>query len=110
MKGINYVENVTAYYHQRLNTLLARRKDLQRPSHGRISIPFTADPRATFARPFTTYFAIGRPDRIANLDTPKSVGEFIGEVRATGKNWIEVENGNRLTNGDGILLVSHGKA
>ena len=110
MKGINYVENVTAYYHQRLNTLLARRKDLQRPSHGRISIPFTADPRATFARPFTTYFATGRPARLANLDTPKSVGEFIGEVRATGKNWIEVENGNRLTNGDGILLVSHGKA
>lgn len=110
MKGADYVENITAFYHQRLNALLAKRHDLQRTSHGQVDIPFSPNPTATFARPFTTYFATARPKQLANLNTPKSVGESIGKVTAVGRDFIEVENSDKLANGDGIIITSQGKA
>lgn len=110
MKGADYVENVTAFYHQRLNEILASRPELQRASQGRVEIPFTPNPLATFARPFTTYFSNHRPAQLVNLDTPKSVGEPIGKVINTGNGWIEMEHAEQLTNGDGIILICQGEA
>lgn len=110
MKGTDYVENVTAFYHQRLNEIIASRPTLQRASQGHVEIPFTPDPQATFARPFTTYFSNNRPAQLVNLDTPKSVGEPIGKVLSTGNGWIEIENAKLLTNGDGIIFICQGEA
>lgn len=110
MKDASYVENITAHYHQRLNALMEKRDDLQRASQGHVEIPFTPNPQATFARPFTTYFSSSRPQHLANLDTPKSVGEAIGRIATVGNGWIEVANSSQLVNGDGIIITSKGKA
>lgn len=110
MKNAAYVENVTAFYHQRLNEALSTHPELRRASEGHVDIPFTPNPRATFARPFTTYFSQSRPSQLVNLDTPKSVGEPIGKVLNARRAWVEIENGSSLSNGDGVVFIGHGRA
>lgn len=110
MKDADYVENVTAFYHQRLNEVLSTRPDLERASQGRVDIPFKPDPKATFARPFTQYFSKDRPAQLVNLDTPKSVGEAIGKIVKVGNGWIEAEGVEKLANGDGIIIMKEGEA
>ena len=103
LKDADYVTNVTAYYREKLDALThAFPHSLTRS--------FTPDPEKTFHRGATDYFLHGRTRPMANWDTPKSTGEYIGEVLEVRGNTLRVclEPGIALHNGDGLTIGSEG--
>ena len=110
LKDADYVKNVTAYYRQKLDALFSRRPDLQQASHGHCSYSFEVNPEKSFNRGFTDYFISGRQKGIGSPFTPKSMGEYIGEV-----SWcnplrmeikVETRHGTSLHNGDGLCFLN----
>ena len=81
LKDVSYVKNITAFYRQRIDAILERRKkDYCRSSFGRSTIHFTPQPSKSFNRGFTDYFLHGRTEDLVCPATPKSIGEFVGMV------------------------------
>lgn len=91
LKDAAYVKNVTAYYRQKLDEIIAAAPGLyRRSSFGKSEISFRPDPAKSFNRSFTHYFLDGpKPSSIASLMTPKSLGEPVADTAS-------------LNNGDGI--------
>ena len=56
LKDVSYVKNVTAYYRQKLDAILKRRKEYVRASSGRVKLAFTPQLDKSFSRGFTDYF------------------------------------------------------
>ncbi len=108
LKDITYVKNVTAAYHQRLNVLVARYPDKYcRASRGQVSLNFKPDLRKTFNRGYTTYFADGRQHAITSFDTPKAMGEYVGDVKEIrGTQSFNVSGVARFSNGDGLCFIN----
>ena len=105
LKDADYVTNITAYYREKLDSII--------PSfHHSIIHSFTPDPTKTFHRGATDYFLHGRTRPMANWDTPKSTGEYIGEVLEARGNTLRVrlKEGVTLHNGDGLLIVDSQKS
>ena len=105
LKDADYVTNITAYYREKLDSII--------PSfHHSIIHSFTPDPQKTFHRGATDYFLHGRTRPMANWDTPKSTGEYIGEVLEARGNTLRVrlKEGVTLHNGDGLLIVDSQKS
>ncbi len=75
LKDVAYVKNVVAYYRQRLDEIFRRRPEYRRSSLGHETIAFTPNPAKSFNRLFTDYFLHGRTPDMANIHTPKSMGE-----------------------------------
>ena len=103
LKDADYVTNIVAYYREKLDTII--------PSfHHSIIHSFTPDPEKTFHRGGIDYFLHGRTPHMANWDTPKSTGEYIGEVLEAQGNMLRVrlKNGVVLHNGDGLTIGSEG--
>ncbi len=103
LKDADYVTNITAYYREKLDSII--------PSfHHSIIHSFTPDPTKTFHRGATDYFLHGRTRPMANWDTPKSTGEYIGEVLEARGNTLRVrlKDGVTLHNGDGLTIGSEG--
>lgn len=103
LKDADYVTNVTAYYREKIDSLT------HSFTHSLIH-SFTPDPSKTFHRGATDYFLHGRTRPMANWDTPKSTGEYIGEVLEVRGNTLRVrlEPGIVLHNGDGLTIGSEG--
>jgi len=99
LKDAEYVSNVTAYYREKLG-----------PNGAVYTRSFTPDPQKTFHRGATDYFLHGRTRPMANWDTPKSTGEYIGEVLEARGNTLRVrlEPCVTLHNGDGLTIGSEG--
>ena len=99
LKDAEYVSNVTAYYREKLG-----------PNGAVFTRSFTPDPQKTFHRGATEYFLHGRTRPMANWDTPKSTGEYIGEVLEARGNTLRVrlKEGVTLHNGDGLTIGSEG--
>lgn len=95
MKDADYVKNVTAYYRRKLDRIIKDNPEkYYRSSFGTSEISFTPCLEKSFNRGFTEYFLHGRrPDSMASLFTPKSMGEIISDV-------------NQLHNGDGISFFN----
>lgn len=91
LKEASYVKNVVASYRKILDKIIAQNPDkYSRSSFGTSEITFTPALYKSFNRGFTHYFLTERkPESIASLDTPKSLGEPIDDIRM-------------LNNGDGI--------
>lgn len=105
LKDADYVTNITAYYRQKLDQLSTLNTQ---PSTLRYS--FTPDPAKTFHRGGIDYFLHGRTAHMANWQTPKSTGEYIGRVTAisNGKIRISLQEGITLHNGDGLCFGDQG--
>jgi len=101
LKDVSYVKNVTAWYHERLNEIIARRTDTIRASIGIPRYGFTPNPIKSFNRGFSDYFLRQRAP-MCNLDTPKSMGEPVGVVRKVNTNSLVLEGAVPLSNGDGV--------
>ena len=99
LKDAEYVTNVVAYYREKLG-----------PNGAVYTRSFTPDPEKTFHRGATDYFLHGRTPHMANWDTPKSTGEYIGEVLEARDNTLRVrlKEGVMLHNGDGLTIGSEG--
>ena len=103
LKDADYVTNITAYYRQKIDAL----------THSfpqSLTRSFTPNPAKTFHRGGIDYFLHGRTQHMANFDTPKSTGEYIGEVLEIQGNRLRVrlQNGIILHNGDGLTIANEG--
>jgi len=106
LKDLSYVKNITAYYRQQLDAILTDLPDLERSSSGRSSFLFTPQPEKTFNRGSTDYFVKDRQPDIGAFESPKFVGEKIGEVIKLGRNCFDVKSHLPLHNGDGITYFN----
>ena len=94
LKDVSYVKNVVAYYRRRLDEIFRRRPDdYRRSSLGHETITFVPNPSKSFNRLFTDYFLHGRTASMANIHTPKSMGERVGPQ-------------TELHNGDGLCFLN----
>ncbi len=98
LKNASYVKNVVRYYRQVMD-------DYAKTSAGRLEGGFTPDPDRTFQRGYTEAFLDGRGEKMASEDAAKSLGEFIGQIKALRGNEIVIAGGKPLTNGDGLSFV-----
>ncbi|MEE9101804.1 U32 family peptidase [Pseudomonas nitroreducens] len=104
-KDMGYVKNITAYYRQRLDGILAERPDLARASSGRTDHFFVPDPDKTFHRGSTDYFVSERKIDIGAFDSPTFTGLPVGVVEKVGKRDLIVATQEPLSNGDGLNVL-----
>lgn len=110
LKDASYVKNITTYYRQKLDAIMATRPDLQRPSSGNVYAGFRPEPQKTFNRGASTYFLDERQLAMVNQLSPKNAGQPIGKVTETGKGKVIVQTDMVLANGDGLAYIdSRGK-
>ncbi len=105
LKDVTYVKNITAYYRQAIDKILARRPEYRRASQGVSTYTFTPQPDKSFNRGFTDYYITGRRTDVTSFATPKSVGEPIGYVKEVGRGFITVSSAKALHNGDGLCYI-----
>ena len=137
LKDADYVTNITAYYRQKLDQITnaaqggavsrphpmdAGESDANnypvdgaawRPNLHELSTlhyAFSPNPAKTFHRGGIDYFLHGRTAHMANWETPKSTGEYIGQVAAirNGKIRLSLQDGIALHNGDGLCFGDQG--
>ena len=117
LKDVDYVKNITAYYRRKLDDLMESRSNICRASAGNTRFFFSPNPEKSFRRNATDYFISGRKwhtkgeernesERLSQLDTPKSLGEFIGKVAAKGVNFVEIDTLLSVNNGDGLCFLN----
>ncbi len=107
-KEIDYVKNVTAAYSRTLDAFILKHPDYRRSSSGRSEPAFLPDPAKTFNRGFTRYFVCGRNEKVASMDTPKSIGQPVGTVTGMGKGFFRTDCRD-LQNGDGLCFFTNEK-
>ena len=114
LKDAAYVTNITAYYRDIIDRCADRVQTASltdRCADRHVMIrSFSPNPAKTFHRGATDYFLHGRTRPMANWTTPKSTGEFIGEVIEVRGNMLRVHlrPGVTLHNGDGLTIGSEG--
>ena len=106
LKDADYVKNVTSFYRQKLDEIINRRSDLEPASYGHCSYTFDINPEKSFNRGFTDYFINGRQKGIGSPFTPKSMGEYIGEVSWCNPLRMEIDTDKTLRNGDGLCFLN----
>ncbi len=111
LKDAEYVKNVTAWYRQEIDKVLAHHTDdYERSSFGKSEIAFAPNVVRSFNRGFTEYFLHGRGKQpIYSPYTPKAVGEEIGTVASTSARSFRLRTKSRiaapLTAGDGLCFI-----
>ncbi len=79
-------------------------KDMRRSSSGSVRLNFQPNLQKAFNRGFTDYGLTGRLSAIASLDTPKSVGEYVGTVVRVEESCFILDRAADLHNADGICF------
>ena len=105
LKDIDYVKNVTAYYRNRIDEIIAKRDDICRSSRGESNPTFYPAPEKSFSRGFTDYFIHGRQKYIDAPYSPKSMGEYLGTIEKVKNKSITIRTGKELHNGDGLCFL-----
>ncbi len=95
LKNESYVKNVTAFYRQRLDSVLDGHPECRRVGSGVTRFFFTPDIHKTFNRTFTPYFLDGHREKMASFDTPKAMGEFVGYLKQSGGKYLFEGSGMR---------------
>ena len=106
LKDIDYVKNVTSFYRQKLDAILEGHEIYTHTSSGKVHFFFSPNPQKTFHRGQTEYFLHKRENVMVHPDTPKSIGEKVGEVLTIAKNVIQVKTNLVLHNGDGLVFMA----
>jgi len=103
LKDISYVVNTVSHYRKLIDSILEKKK-LQKSSSGTVRFDFEPNLEKTFNRGFTDFNFAERSAKIASMDTPKTVGEFVGTVKKTEKTFFIIDGKQELHNGDGICF------
>ena len=103
LKNKAYVMNVVGHYRQALDRLLAAQGD-RKASSGTVALGFVPNPDKTFNRGYTSYFLTGRGADVASPDSPKHVGEPLGEVKSVSRDSFTLVAPAPLQSGDGITF------
>ena len=106
MKDADYVKNVTAFYRQKMDAIFERRAEYEMASRGHCQYTFEVNPEKSFNRGFTDFFINGRQKGIDSPFTPKSMGEYIGEVTWCNPLRMELATDKTLHNGDGLCFLN----
>ena len=101
LKEIEYVKNVTAYYRQELD------KYSEKISSGKSIYSFEPCLEKSFNRGFTDYFLEERTNCF-NFVSPKSRGEYLGEVIAVSKDFFVINTNKTIHPQDGLMYESDG--
>lgn len=109
LKDVTYVKNVTAHYRKQLDDLFARRPEYMAASSGHCTYNFNPDPAKSFNRGFTEFFLHGRNKDISSFETPKSLGEPIGNIKDLNKNYFTLTGHISVHNGDGLCFLNEQK-
>lgn len=105
LKDADYVKNIVTYYRHIIDQIIDN--TISHTIDNTTAAPF-ANPEKTFHRGQTDYFLYGRNQHLANFDTPKSTGEYIGKVVRIADRYLEIENNELLHNGDGLCFADQG--
>ncbi len=108
LKDLAYVKNITAFYRQKLDSLMTSGSVYGPASSGRTTFSFVPDPLKTFNRGETDYFLFGRKGKIHSFDTPKSLGEKIGQVDRIDTRYLTLKISHDIQNGDGLCYMDQG--
>ena len=100
LKDSGYVKNIVAFYREKLG---------KGCSSGRSIYGFTPNPEKSFNRGFTEYFLNGRIDCF-NQESPKSKGEYLGEVIEVKKDCFKLKTDKTIHPQDGIYFRGDGFA
>ena len=103
LKDVSYVANTVGFYRQKLDAVLAS-KGLRRSSSGLVRLGFQPNLEKTFNRGFTDYGLTGAACSIASVDTPKSIGEYVGTVVRVEPSCFVLEGAHDLHSADGICF------
>jgi len=103
LKDVAYVINTVSYYRQLLDSILAK-KNLAKNSSGKIHFNFEPNLEKTFNRGFTDFNFADKQAKIGSIDTPKTVGEFVGTVKRVEKTFFVIDTKLELHSGDGICF------
>ena len=107
LKDVDYVKNVTAAYSIQLNKIISKNPEkYQRASSGVCRYSFEPDLKKTFNRGFTHYFLHGRRRDIFSPDTPKAIGEYVGNVKELRGGSFNVSGTASFANGDGLCFLN----
>ena len=109
LKDADYVKNITAFYRQKLDEIFARRDEYEPASRGYARpcvSTFEVNPEKSFNRGFTDFFINGKQKGIDSPYTPKSMGEYIGEVTWCNSLRMEIDTDKTLHNGDGLCFLN----
>ena len=116
LKDVDYVKNITAAYSEKLNEICRKHPEkYRRASMGRCTYTFEPNIQKSFNRSFTTYFANGRKQGLANFDSPKAIGEPVGRVKeirrgkGNGAGSFNVATSMAFSNGDGLCFFNEQK-
>jgi len=104
LKDKDYVENVTYFYRKKLDEIIGKRNDLQKYSQGIVSAGFEPDLEKTFNRSYTTHFLKGRQQDNLSINSPKSIGKYLGKVKDVSRTYFTLDNNIELSNGDGLCF------
>ena len=104
LKEAPYVANTVGFYRQKLDPLLAQ-KNLQKSASGIVNLNFTPDPAKTFNRGFTEYGLVDKNEKMGAIDTPKSIGEYIGIIEQMDRQSFVMDGADQLHNGDGLCFL-----
>ena len=105
LKDLAYVKNITGFYRQKLDALMTTGVDFRPASSGRTVFSFVPDPLKTFNRGETDYFLFGRKGDVHSFDTPKSLGEQIGQVDRIDLKFFTLKHPHDIQNGDGLCYI-----
>jgi 23S rRNA 5-hydroxycytidine C2501 synthase len=101
LKDKNYVKNIVGHYRRLLDEM-----GEPKGSSGRAHLDFVPDPGKTFNRGYSDYFVAGRHAKIGALNSPKMVGEAIGQVTAVTRTAFRLDTPTILHNGDGLSFFT----
>jgi collagenase-like PrtC family protease len=102
-KDLPYVANTVGYYRRKLDSILSR-KGLRQSSSGSVHLRFEPNLEKTFNRGFTDYGLVGPAPSVASIDTPKSIGEYVGTVARVEESCFYLDRAGDLHNADGICF------
>ncbi len=100
LKDANYVKNVTLFYHNLL-------KNYPRTSHGYVISDFSPMLEKSFNRGFCDDYLFNKKDNIYNFTSPKSIGQYIGEVISSNEKCFVIKTKEKLNPQDGLCFVQN---
>ncbi len=105
LKDLSYTKNIVAHYRGVVDRAIAEREGFCRSSRGVSKVDFTPIPSKSFSRGETTYMLEGSRRGVASFDTPKALGEVVGEIVGCRGGRLEVRLRGEVATGDGVCFV-----
>jgi collagenase-like PrtC family protease len=106
LKEADYVKNITAFYRKKIDAFLEDQSQFSASSVGKSYLSFDANPSKSFNRGATDYFLHGRSKGIVSFESPKFLGEMVGEVNKVATKYFEIESTLEIANNDGLVFIA----